>query len=84
MDDSLNERSAEDYSFWMTLCYLKTISATGGEISRQYCNRNLQIIRFFSITRTNAYLSGKRFDDKPNIIRPIHTHIQLEQHRAYR
>ena len=52
VDDSLNERSAKIIGFWMTLCYLKTISATGGEISQEYCNRNLQIIRFFAITRT--------------------------------
>ncbi len=84
MDDSLNERSAEDYRFLDTLCYLKTISATGGEISQAIFNRNLQIIRFFAITRTKRLPSGKRFDDKTNIIKPIHTPYPLEQHRAYR
>ena len=50
----------------------------------QYYDCNLQIIRFFSITRTKRLPSGKRFDDKRNINQSIHTHIQLEQHRAYR
>ncbi|STJ08469.1 Uncharacterised protein [Escherichia coli] len=71
--------------FWMTLCYLKTISATGGEISQailqsQPTNNSL----FRNNTYQTLTFQVSVLTIRPTSLSQYIPHIQLEQHRAYR
>src|SRR5699024_4932886 len=71
--------------FWMTLCYLKTISATGGEIFQaisqsQPTNNSL----FLNNTHQTLTFQVSVLTISATSLGQYIPHIQLEQHRAYR